>query len=124
MSGGAAARGPLPSCATASATESAPATAAASQPATEPATQPATNGPLRLNFRDAPLNTVLQYLSEATGLIILETTKVSGRITVTSRQPVSTAEAVALLDTVLKEKGYTALRNGRILRIIPIADAA
>ncbi|KPK83644.1 MAG: hypothetical protein AMJ81_07705 [Phycisphaerae bacterium SM23_33] len=77
-----------------------------------------------LNFKEASLYSVLEYLSEAAGLVILEGAKVDGRITVMSRQPISTDEAVALLDTVLKEKGFAAIRTGRTLKIVPVAQAA
>ena len=85
---------------------------------------PVPGEPLRLNFRDAAVQAVLEYLSEATGLVIVTTTPVEGRITVISRQPISTDEAVDLLDSVLKEKGYAAVRTGRNLKIVPLTQAA
>lgn len=81
------------------------------------------NARLLLNFRDASLRTVLDYLSETAGLMILDEAKMSGRVTVISRQPVSVDEAVALVDTVLKESGYAAIRNGRVLRIVTVDQA-
>ena len=107
----------------------APATSATDEPADVPATRPAsapTTGPARilLNFKDASLQAVLEYLSESAGLIILDGTSVEGRVTVMSRQPVTTEEAVAVLDTILKDKGYAAIRTGRTLKIVPVADAA
>jgi general secretion pathway protein D len=85
---------------------------------------PVPGEPLRLNFRDAAVQAVLEYLSEATGLVILQEAPIDGRITVISRQPIDTDEAVALLDTVLKEKGYAAVRTGRNLKIVPLERAA
>ena len=74
---------------------------------------------LRLNFRGVPLQAVLEYLSEAAGLIIIGDPEVQGTVTVWSRQPVSTSEAVDLLDTILNQKGYAAIHNGRMLQIVP-----
>ena len=80
-------------------------------------------GAITLNFRDASLRTVLEYLSDAAGLVIVDETRPQGRVTLVSRQPISVEEAVSLLDTVLKEKGYAAIRNGRILKIVTLDQA-
>ena len=42
----------------------------------------------------------------------------NGTVNVMSRQPITADEAVDLLNTVLTEKGYIAIRNGRILKIV------
>ncbi|MCY2931856.1 MAG: type II secretion system secretin GspD [Planctomycetota bacterium] len=97
-----------------------PASAAASQPATR---RIVPGEPLRLNFQDASLRSVLDYLSEAAGLMIVEEAKIEGRITVISRQSVTIEEAVGLLDTVLRQKGLAAIRNGRVMRIVTIEQA-
>ena len=76
-----------------------------------------------LNFKDASLRAVLEYLSEAAGLIVVQEATVEGRVTVMSRQPVSVDEAVSLLNTVLKDKGYTAIRIARTLRIVALDQA-
>jgi general secretion pathway protein D len=94
------------------------------EPETEDRPRPQPGEPLRLHFKDASLHTVLEYLSEATGLIIVEEAEVDGRVTVISLQPISTDEAVALLDTVLKEEGYAAIRTGRTLKIVSLEKAA
>jgi len=97
--------------------------AAQSQPkqTTRPATTPEAS--LRLNFKDASVQAVLEYLSEAAGLVILAEERVEGRVTVMSRQLINTDEAISLLDTVLKEKGYTAIRRGRTLKIVTLEQA-
>ena len=69
-------------------------------------------------FQDVPLQSVLEYMSEAAGFIILGDTKVRGDVTILSKQPLNREEAVDLLDTILNEKGYTAIRRGRILKIV------
>ena len=74
---------------------------------------------LTMDFRDVPLQSVLEYMSEAAGFIILGDTEVRGNVKVLSKQPLNREEAVDLLDTILNEKGYTAIRRGRILKIVP-----
>jgi len=73
---------------------------------------------LMLNFEKVPLQSVLEYMSEAAGFIILGDTEVRGDVTILSKQPLNREEAVDLLDTILNEKGYTAIRRGRILKIV------
>jgi general secretion pathway protein D len=74
--------------------------------------------PLRLNFRNAPLEMVLNYLSEAAGFIIVPETEIRGKIDVWSNQPVTQDEAMAILDSALSKNGLTAMRNGRTLTIV------
>lgn len=73
---------------------------------------------LRMNFRGASLDLVLNYLSEAAGFIIVLDTKVSGKIDAWSNSPLSKDEAVDLLNSVLNKNGYAAIRHGRTLNIV------
>ena len=57
--------------------------------------------PVILNFQDAPLDAVLQYLSETEGFTVVKQVEVSGRVSVVSRQPLNADEAIAVLNTVL-----------------------
>ncbi len=90
----------------------------AATPAATPAA-PAANGEmLQLNFRGAPLETVLNYLSEAAGYIIVTETEVTGKIDAWSKHPVTQDEALAILESALSRNGFTAIRNGRTLTIV------
>ena len=91
-------------------------------PAAPPARKPL-EGPLRLNFKDASLHSVLEYLSASAGLVIVETVPVESRVTVMSLQPLTVDETVGLLNTILKEKGFAAVRTGRTLKIVALTDA-
>jgi general secretion pathway protein D len=92
---------------------------AGSSLSTAPTTQ------ISLNFQDAPIDTVLERLSDEAGFVILKPgpAPIPGRVTARSTQPVTAAEAVALLNTVLMANGYTAIQQGRILKIVAVADA-
>ncbi|HOW68193.1 MAG TPA: secretin N-terminal domain-containing protein, partial [Verrucomicrobiota bacterium] len=78
---------------------------------------------LRLNFRGAPLELVLNYLSEAAGFIIVPETDIKGKVDVWSNQPLTKDEAVEVLNTVLNKNGYAAIRSGRTLKIVTKEDA-
>lgn len=96
-------------------------TAEATPPA--PGTKASGKSGVILNFQNASLTDVLNYLSEAAGFIVVQETPVTGTVNVTSRQEVSPEEAVDLVNAVLIEKGFVAIRNGRILKIVPRKDA-
>lgn len=73
---------------------------------------------LRLNFDNVPLDMVLNYLSDAAGFIIVMDTQVHGTVSVISSHPITRDEAVDLLNSVLNQNGYAAVRNGRTLTIM------
>jgi len=78
---------------------------------------------LRLNFRNTPLNLVLEYMSDAAGFIINPQTEVRGNVDVWSKEPVTREEAVELLNSVLRKNGYALARTGRILTLVSLAEA-
>jgi general secretion pathway protein D len=78
---------------------------------------------LSLNFRNAPLEMVLNYLSDAAGFIIVMDTQIRGNVSVISSHPMTRDEAVDLLNAILNKNGYAAIRNGRTLTILDKNDA-
>lgn len=91
---------------------------------TEPAKATgAEKGMLKFNFRDVPLDTVLDYLSEAGGFTVVREATVDGRVDIVSHQPLNKDDAVALLNTVLNGRGYAAIRSERTLTIVKSEDA-
>lgn len=90
-------------------------------------TNQATNGEksLRLNFRNAPLSMVLDYLSDAAGFIISANSKVDlkGTVTVWSNQPVDRNEAIQILQKALSDHNYAATVEGNVLNIY-VLDAS
>lgn len=109
--------GPAPTVRPAS--QSAPVGATSPSPATSrrPTTQ------ISMNFQDASIDAVLEHLSQVAGFVVVKNGKLEGRVTVLSKQPVSPEEAVALLNTVLKGNGFTAIQMGRILKIVAVDKA-
>lgn len=104
---------------------------AAQAPAAE-STAPAKEAPAKLvlpdgqimfNFQNASLESVLIYFSEVAGLTIINDAKVTGRVNVFNRQPMTINEALDVLNTVLKDRNYAAVRQGKTLRIMEL-DAA
>lgn len=78
---------------------------------------------IRMNFENAPLNAILEHLSRSAGFIVIKEADVQGTISIIAQQPLTVDEAVLLLNTMLKQRGVTALRNDRILTIVSLTDA-
>jgi type II secretory pathway component GspD/PulD (secretin) len=78
---------------------------------------------LRFNFRGVSLETVLNYLSDAAGFVIIPEADLHGKVDIISTQPLNKQEAVDLLNTILNKNGLAALRNGRTLTIITQDEA-
>jgi len=78
---------------------------------------------LRFNFRGAPLELVLNYLSDAAGFVIVPETDIRGKVDIVSSQPLTKEEAIDLLSTVLSKSGYSVLREGRTLTIVTKEEA-
>jgi len=92
----------------------------------EPVEVVKTNGDVKvkLNFQDAPLHTVLEYLSETAGLtVVSEEPIIDGRMTVISRQPIPLEQAVSLINSVLKEKSLTTVLTGNVLKVVTVEKA-
>ena len=53
---------------------------------------------LELNFQDVPIQTILEYLSEKAGVVILSDDGLDRRLTVISRQPLGLDDAIALVN--------------------------
>lgn len=99
-----------------------------SAPATTSATSTERTPPepvksLRLNFRNAPLDLVLNHLSEAAGFIIDLQTDVKGKVDVWSNQTLTPEEAYEVVSNALGRNGYAVIRNGRILTVLSKDDA-
>ena len=75
-----------------------------------------------LSFNRAPVDLVLNYLSDAAGFVIVQDTRVSGTITVNGKH-LTQDEVANLLDGVLNKNGYAVIRDGRTLTIVDKNDA-
>ena len=93
------------------------------QPATPADNELAPTNGVVLNFHDAPLSAVLNYLSAKAGLIIESDVSMEGKVNVISRVPIGTNDIVDVLNDQLGKSGYAAVLVGRRLAIMSTADA-
>jgi general secretion pathway protein D len=89
-----------------------------------PPSSAGTNDPndISMNFRNAPLEMVLNYLSDASDFAIVLDTRVNGNVSVTGNH-MTRDMVVDLLNGVLNKNGYAAIRNDRILTIVDKNEA-
>jgi type II secretory pathway component GspD/PulD (secretin) len=80
---------------------------------------------LHLNFRNAPLQTVLNYLHDQADLTIEvePNVEIQRTIELCNPEPVDKQEALKLLRQALAETGYTAVRKGSMLAVVRSHEA-
>jgi type II secretory pathway component GspD/PulD (secretin) len=78
---------------------------------------------VRMNFHDAPLNTIVNYLSAKMGFSVVSDGELHGTATIVSEQPVGTNEVIRLLSTALAKNNYAVSTNGRVLTIASMDSA-
>jgi type II secretory pathway component GspD/PulD (secretin) len=93
----------------------------ASAPAAAPASDLGTG--LRFNFHGAPLETVLDYMSDAAGFVVVQQTPVNGTVDMWTNRPVTRDQAVQLLEIAVNKAGYAIDVEGNSLIISSKADA-
>ena len=80
---------------------------------------------LRLNFRNAPLKTVLNYLCEAADLSIEvePNVEIERTINLWNDELLSKEDSLILLKQALNENGFIAIQKGPMLAIVRNQDA-
>lgn len=78
---------------------------------------------VKFNFQDTDINTVLEYVGNATGTIIVKEMAVTGKVRAIAPNEMSVEEAFDFLNTVLKPLGATTLRMESVIKIVSIDEA-
>ncbi len=76
-----------------------------------------------VNLKDTDIQELIKFVADVTGSTIVVDPSVKGKITVISSKPVTKAELYDLFLSILDVHGYTAVRTGNVIRIIPNKDA-
>jgi len=76
-----------------------------------------------LDFNNVDLVTFIRFISELTGKNFVIDEKVQGKVTVISPSKISVDEAYKVFLTVLDLKGYTAVAEGKVIKIFPAREA-
>lgn len=76
-----------------------------------------------VNLKDTDIQEFIKFVADVTGSTIVIDPSVKGKVKVISSKPVSKAELYDLFLSILDVHGYTAVRSGAVIRIIPNKDA-
>ncbi|MDO6570938.1 type II secretion system secretin GspD [Gilvimarinus sp. 2_MG-2023] len=76
-----------------------------------------------VNFKDSDIQEVIKFIAEATEKTIIIDPKVRGQVKVISDKPVNRQELYGLFLSILDVHGFTAVENGKVVRIVPNRDA-
>jgi len=76
-----------------------------------------------VNLKDTDIQEFIKFVADVTGSTIVIDPAVKGKVKVLSSKPVSKAELYDLFLSILDVHGYTAVRSGQVIRVIPNKDA-
>lgn len=76
-----------------------------------------------LNFKDADIRALIEFVSSFSGKNFLVDNRVKGRVTIVSPSPISKEEAYDVFLSVLEVNGFAAVPSGSIVKIIPRAES-
>jgi len=78
---------------------------------------------VRLNFKGADIQAVITSVAEITGKNFIVDPRVKGKVTIISSRPMNAKEIYEVFLSVLDVHGYTAVPVGKMIKILPDADA-
>jgi general secretion pathway protein D len=76
-----------------------------------------------VNLKDTDIQEFIEFVADVTEATIVVDPSVKGKIKVISSKPVSKAELYDLFLSILDVHGYTAVRSGAVVRVIPNKNA-
>ena len=76
-----------------------------------------------VNLKDTDIQEFIEFVADVTGTTIVIDPAVKGKVKVVSSKPVSRAELYDLFLSILDVHGYTAVRSGKVVRVIPNKNA-
>ena len=85
--------------------------------------KPALGQEFIVNLKDTDIQEFIEFVADVTGTTIVIDPAVKGKVKVVSSKPVSRAELYDLFLSILDVHGYTAVRSGEVVRVIPNKNA-
>ncbi len=76
-----------------------------------------------IDFNNVDINVFIKFMSELSGTNFVVDQRVKGKVTIISPSKISMAEAYKVFESVLEVHGYTTVKSGEIVKIIPSPDA-
>ena len=75
--------------------------------------------PVSIDFNNVDINVLIKFISEMTGKNFVVDQRVKGKVTIISPSKISVAEAYRVFESVLEVHGYTTVKSGKIIKIVP-----
>ena len=76
-----------------------------------------------IDFNDVDINVFIKFISELTGKNFVVDQRVKGKVTIISPEKISLKEAYKVFESVLEVHGYTTVKAGKVIKIVPSRDA-
>ena len=76
-----------------------------------------------IDFNNVDINVFIKFISELTGKNFVIDQRVKGNVTIISPTKISIKEAYRVFESVLEVHGYSAVKAGKVTKIIPAPDA-
>jgi general secretion pathway protein D len=76
-----------------------------------------------VNLKDTDIQEFIKFVADVTETTMVVDPNVKGKVRVISSKPVTQAELYDLFLSILDVQGYTAVRSGKVVRIVPSKDA-
>ncbi len=76
-----------------------------------------------MDFQDVDIAVLVKFISEITGKNFILDERVHGKVTIISPTKMSIAEAYRAFQSALQLKGFTTVRAGAVIKIVPTKEA-
>jgi len=76
-----------------------------------------------VNLKDTDIQEFIKFVADVTGTTMVVDPNVKGKVRVISSKPVTQSELYDLFLSILDVQGFTAVRSGEVIRIVPSKDA-
>jgi general secretion pathway protein D len=85
--------------------------------------QPGSHNAVTIDFKDVELPVFIKFVSDVTGKSFVFDERIRGKVTINSPRPISTEELYEVFLSILDFKGFTALPDRKVIRIVPSQEA-
>jgi general secretion pathway protein D len=96
---------------------------AGAQPASPPADRRGGDQFVSIDFNNVDINLFIKFISELTGTNFVVDPNVKGRVTIISPARISLDEAYRVFESVLEVNGFTTVKSGEIVKVLPAPEA-
>ncbi len=76
-----------------------------------------------IDFNNVDINVFIKFISELTGKNFIVDQRVKGNVTIISPTKISIGEAYRVFESVLEVHGYSTVKAGKVIKILPAPDA-